>query len=123
MSEALMALERDKREIAESPDVFLVKPDWLPRGSDHAPRYAVQLPQDGDRFVLIQDYDGIEVMFKYRGVYRSLIRGVYKQTKSLKEDPAEYRYMSVYDFAKRYLLKLGSVRKTTWEEWRKRYAH
>ena len=97
-------------EAANGPDVYFVCPD-LGRTAD-APLCAVQLPRDIGRFVLVDDPDGYEVMFKYRGRWRSLRGDCWLQTKGIEKDPCEAHYVSVVTFGRK-ILRRHKVREIT----------
>jgi len=105
-----------KTEIANGPDVCLVQPILSMDNKD--PLYAVQLPQDIEMFVLIDDPEGFDVMFKYHGLWCSTSR-CWKQTKDIEKDPAEYHYVNVVTFGRK-ILRRHKVKEMTWKEWQKR---
>ena len=107
------ALARAEREIAESPDVWFVLVDG--GGADLAaqglmmPLYAVQLPQDVDRFRLRDGEEGLDVMFKFRGRWRRCV-AAWRQLKGLGLDPAEGRPCAIGSFGRKALRAAGAKR-------------
>ena len=97
----LTLCEERAAKAANGPDVCFVCPD-LGRTAD-APLCAVQLPRDIGRFVLVDDPDGCEVMFKYRGRWRSLCGDCWLQTKGIEKGPAEAHYVNVVTFGRKIL--------------------
>lgn len=104
MSAASDALARAEAEIASAPDVWfvLVCCDNKPL----QPLYAVQLPQDLERFRLWDDPEGFDVMFKFRGRWRPTSMA-WRQLKKLGLDPCEARPCSIVTFGRRILGKMG----------------
>ena len=105
------ATTRAETEIASGPDVWFVlvqyeahkdmRNDWWAQ-----PLYAVQLPDDLDRFRLWDDGNGFDVMFKFRGRWYSVI-GAWRQLKRMNLDAAENRACNVVTFGRRILKKMG----------------
>lgn len=93
-------------EIESYPDVWFVlvdykrKDDWWKQ-----PLYAVQLPQDLDRFRL-QVKAGFNVWFKFHNRWYPIL-GAWKQLKRLNLDAAENIGKGVVNFAGTTLKKLG----------------
>ena len=105
------ATMRAGTEIASGPDVWFVlvqyepckdlRTDWWSQ-----PLYAVQLPDDLDRFRLWDDGNGFDVMFKFHGRWHSVI-GAWRQLKRMNLDAAENRACNVVTFGRRILKKMG----------------
>lgn len=111
MSVVSDAAARAGAKIASGPDVWFVlvqygpcrdlRTDWWAQ-----PLYAVQFPQDLGRFRLWDDGDGFDVMFKYRGRWRSVV-GAWRQLRSPVLDAAENRPCHVTTFGRRVLKRMG----------------
>lgn len=105
------ATMRAEAEIASGPDVWFVlvqygpckdlKTNWWSQ-----PLYAVQLPDDLDRFRLWDDGNGFDVMVKFRGRWYSVI-GAWRQLKRMNLDAAENRACNVVTFGRKILKKIG----------------
>lgn len=111
MSIVSNATMRTEAEIASGPDVWFVlvqyethkdtRNDWWVQ-----PLYAVQLPDDLDRFRLWDDGNGFDVIFKFRGRWYSVI-GAWRQLKRMNLDAAENRACNVVTFGRKILKKMG----------------
>ena len=105
------ATMRAETEIASGPDVWFVLVQYEARkapgnGWWAQPLYAVQLPNDLDRFRLWDDGNGFDVMFKFHGRWHSVI-GAWRQLKRMNLDVAENRACSVVTFGRKILKKMG----------------
>lgn len=105
------ATMRAETEIASGPDVWFVlvqygpckdlRTDWWSQ-----PLYAVQLPDDLDRFRFWDDGNGFDVMVKFRGRWYSVI-GAWRQLKRFHLDAAENRAYNIISFGRRILKPMG----------------
>ena len=102
---------RAETEFASGQDVWFVlvqygpckdlRTDWWSQ-----PLYAVQLPNDLDKFRLWDDGNGFDVKFKFRDRWYSVI-GAWKQLKRMNLDVAENRACNVVTFGRKILKKMG----------------
>ena len=105
------ATTRAEAETASGPDVWFVLVQYETRkdpGNDWwaQPLYAVQLPDDLDRFRLWDDGNGFDVMVKFRGRWYSVI-GAWRQLKRMNLDAAENRACNVVTFGRKILKEMG----------------
>jgi len=84
------------------------------------PLYEVELPKDIGRFVLVDDPEGFDVMFKYRGRWRSLCGVCWFRFANEKIDRHDYWPCSVVAFGRRYLRERYNVKEMTWKQWTSR---
>lgn len=84
------------------------------------PLYEVKLPRDVKRFILVDDTDGFDVMFKYRGRWRPLCDVCWFRFANKKIDQHDYWPCSVVAFGRRFLRERYNVKEMTCKQWQSR---